>query len=208
MKLFLTNDHPAFTFPFLRPPNDIPIGCSNILGTRNDRLQLPVQVLRFLEESVGRDVVYVSFGSLVTMDQLPWFTEIIEILTKLDLRVIVRVGKGSVNKFPQSVLPLSWAPQKALLKSGELKLFISHYGNNGRLETIYYNVPVLCVPQFGDQPVNVEIINDQAERIWRNSEERGNIKPNRRISHNNDSQPRSLLRETEESIRRSGHRAG
>ena len=158
VKLFLTNDHPAFTFPFLRPPNDIPIGCSNILGTRNDPLQLPVQVLRFLEESVGRDVVYVSFGSLVVMDQLSWFTEIIDILTKLDLRVIVRVGKGSVNKFPESVLPLSWAPQKQLLRSGKLKLFISHCGNNGRLETIYYNVPVLCVPQFGDQPVNTEII--------------------------------------------------
>ena len=26
IKLYLTNDHPAFTFPFLRAPNDIPIG--------------------------------------------------------------------------------------------------------------------------------------------------------------------------------------
>ena len=158
IKLFLTNDHPAFTFPYLRPPNDIPVGCSNLLGSKKEPLKLSTKIEEFLEKSIGKDVVYVSFGSYVKMRFVSWFAELIDILAKQDLRIIVKVDEQDILSFPESVLPLSWAPQKDLLRSGQLKLFISHCGNNGRLETMYYNVPVLCIPQFGDQQVNSEII--------------------------------------------------
>ena len=158
IKLFLTNDHPAFTFPFLRPPNDIPIGCANLLGSQDDPIEFSPQIAQFLEESADKDVVYVSLGSYVKISEVSWYSELIDILIKLDLRVIVTVDKNFDSKFPKSVLPLTWAPQKDLLRSGKVKLFISHCGNNGRLETIFYNVPVLCIPLFGDQPVNAELI--------------------------------------------------
>ena len=158
IKLFLTNDHPAFTFPFLRSPNDIPVGCANLLGSKRHPVKFPPHITKFLKESAGKDVVYVSFGSYCEMNGVSWFLELMSILIKLDLRIIVKVGHNFNTEFPSSVLPLSWAPQKDLLKSGKLKLFVSHCGNNGRLETSFYNVPVLCIPQFADQPLNSEII--------------------------------------------------
>ena len=158
VKLFLTNDHPAFTFPFLRPPNDIPIGCANLLGSKEAPLNLSPEISKFLDESEGKDVVYVSFGSYVKSSEVSWYLDLIDILTEQDLRVIVKVDKSSDKKFPKSVLPLTWAPQKDLLRSGKIKFFVSHCGNNGRLEAMFYNVPVLCVPQFADQPVCAEII--------------------------------------------------
>ena len=158
VKLFLTNDHPAFTFPYLRAPNDIPIGCANLFETKNAPLKLSPQVTKFLEESEGKDVVYVSFGSYVKMSEVSWYSNLIDILITQDLRVIVKVDKFSDKEFSKSVLPLTWAPQKDLLRSGKIKFFVSHCGNNGRLEAMFYNVPVLCVPQFADQPVGAEIV--------------------------------------------------
>ena len=158
VKLFLTNDHPAFTFPFLRPPNDIPIGCATLLGSKSAPLEFSPQISWFLNNSVEKDVVYVSLGSYVKMRDVSWYSQLVEILTELNLRVIVKVDNNFEEEFPNSVLPLNWAPQKDLLRSGRMKLFISHCGNNGRIETIYYNVPVLCIPQYGDQPVNAELI--------------------------------------------------
>ena len=158
VKLFLTNGHPAFTFPFLSPPNNILIGCANLLGSKGAPLQFSPQISQFLNESVGKNVVYVSFGSYVKMRDVSWYSQLVQILTELDLRVIVKVDKNFEKEFPNSVLPLDWAPQKDLLRSGKIKLFVSHCGNNGIIETVYYNVPVLCIPQFADQPVNSEMV--------------------------------------------------
>ena len=158
MKLFLTNDHPVFTFPYLRAPTDIPIGCANLLGTKNAPLNLSPEISKFLEESEGKDVVYVSFGSYVKMSEVSWYSDLIDILITQDLRAIVKVDKFSDDKFPESILPLTWAPQKDLLRSGKIKFFVSHCGNNGRLEAMFYNVPVLCVPQFADQRLNSEVV--------------------------------------------------
>ena len=39
-----------------------------------------------------------------------------------------------------------------------MDFFISHCGNNGRVEAIYYNVPLLCIPLFGDQYYNARLV--------------------------------------------------
>ena len=128
------------------------------MGSKQNPIQFSENIQQFLEESAGLNVVYVSLGSYVNVSEVSWYSELIEILIKLNLRVIVKVSKDFDNAFPKSVLPLIWAPQKDLLRSGKVKLFISHCGNNGRVETIFYNVPVMCIPLFGDQSFNAEFI--------------------------------------------------
>jgi glucuronosyltransferase len=50
-------------------------------------------------------------------------------------------------------------PQKDLLASGRVDMFISHCGNNGRMESLFYGVPLLCVPLFGDQYYNARMVH-------------------------------------------------
>lgn len=42
-----------------------------------------------------------------------------------------------------------------------VKLFISHGGLGGVMESKYYGVPVLGIPLFGDQPGNVQMAVDE-----------------------------------------------
>ncbi|XP_050503699.1 UDP-glycosyltransferase UGT5-like [Diabrotica virgifera virgifera] len=47
-----------------------------------------------------------------------------------------------------------WFPQQDVLAHPNVKLFVTHGGLLSTLETIYYGVPVLTLPIFGDQKMN------------------------------------------------------
>ena len=78
-------------------------------------------------------------------------------LGKMNVRVVLKIKDTSVSLL-KNYMAMGWVPQVDLLASGKLDLFISHCGNNGRIELSYYNVPVLCVQLFADQLLNSEII--------------------------------------------------
>ena len=52
----------------------------------------------------------------------------------------------------------SWLPQKDLLGSGRVGFYISHCGNNGRIEGIFYHVPMICIPLMGDEYDNGRLV--------------------------------------------------
>ena len=158
IRLYFTNDHIALTFPFLRPPNDIAIGGFNLLSTHDDPPKFPTKVSEFIHESEQKPVVYISFGSLAPSGDSTWVDVIMKDLLSLDARVIMK--QKIIDSYnPNNVLLLPWAPQKELLMSGKITLFISHCGNNGRIEATFFNVPLLCVPLFADQPFNAKIVS-------------------------------------------------
>ena len=154
------NDHPAFSFPFLSPPNTFYLG----LFTLEDRplKPLPQDYQEFLANCPHKHTALVSFGSylqdITTFSGTP---TILKTLRKMDVCVIVKSEVDLSVKFDlpaEKFLHRSWIPQKDLLGSGRLDFFISHCGNNGRMEAIYYNVPVLCIPLFGDQYYNGRLV--------------------------------------------------
>eukprot|EP00116_Pleurobrachia_bachei_P003688 sb/3463950/ len=162
VKLILGNDQNAMSFPSLRAPNELQIGAINLLDSS------PPALSPELAEFVEPGVILLSFGSYVRTDgHWPWFQELITILENLDMRVVIKTNDDS--NLPNNFLPMSWIPQRSLLASGKVRLFISHCGNNGRLETIFYAVPVLCIPLFADQDFNAELIKFRGfgEKIWK-----------------------------------------
>ena len=81
--------------------------------------------------------------------------------TPSHLQMNICVVMKSKRKFElpsEKFLQKSWIPQKDLLGSAKLDFFISHCGNNGRMEAIFYNVPLLCVPLFADQYYNARLV--------------------------------------------------
>ena len=52
---------------------------------------------------------------------------------------------------PVNVMVVPWVPQQAVLAHNNTRLFITHCGMHGVLESIYYGVPMVGMPVFIDQ---------------------------------------------------------
>ena len=52
---------------------------------------------------------------------------------------------------PFNVMVVPWVPQQAVLAHNNTRLFITHCGMHGVLESIHYAVPMVGMPVFIDQ---------------------------------------------------------
>lgn len=59
---------------------------------------------------------------------------------------------------PENVMIGKWLPQDDILAHKNIKLFISHCGLGGTVESKYHGVPIVAIPIFGDQEGNAETI--------------------------------------------------
>lgn len=80
-----------------------------------------------------------------------------------------------VDKFKGQVASnikvMKWVPQNDVLGHHKTRLFFTHSGANGMAEASYHGVPMLCLPFFGDQYDNAQILKDSgmAEVVSLNS---------------------------------------
>ena len=113
---------------------------------------LPSEYDSFMNDSTSKAIVLVSFGSMVY-----WYPEKLAILLietfKLlpEYRFIWKFPNDHQLEMPENVMAVKWMKQNELLTKKQMKLFITHSGNNGQFEAIYHGVPMLAVPLFTDQ---------------------------------------------------------
>lgn len=69
---------------------------------------------------------------------------------KLDESAVVPSHKAS------DVLIQSWVPQQSVLAHPNVKLFVTHGGLLSTMESIYHGKPVIGIPIFGDQYLNMK----------------------------------------------------
>ena len=153
-------DHPAVGFPYLLPPNTFSLGFFHL---KTHQLNpLPDDLNNFIANCPYHNIVYLSFGSFfANIKSFKHTATMLEVLAASNACLILKFAETIEDQFgfaKDQVLAKSWIPQKDLLGSGKISFFVSHCGNNGRLESIFYNVPLLCIPLFAEQVHNAAIV--------------------------------------------------
>ncbi|XP_034482868.1 UDP-glucuronosyltransferase 2B1-like [Drosophila innubila] len=157
-ELILLGQH--FTLSYARPymPNMIEVGGIHI---SNKPKPIPEDIKQFIE-SAPEGVIYFSLGSNVKSKNLPKETR--EILLKvfggLKQRVLWKFEDDQLPNKPRNVFISKWFPQSDILAHPKVRLFISHGGLLSTIESVYYGKPILGLPVFYDQFMNVKRATD------------------------------------------------
>ncbi|KAE8718065.1 7-deoxyloganetic acid glucosyltransferase [Hibiscus syriacus] len=132
--------------------------------------------ISWLDKQQNRSVVYVSFGSIMSMKR----EELIEIWyglvnSKSKFLFVVRpnsvIGKDGegedvvkelFDKTKNQGYIVDWAPQEAVLNHAAVGGFLTHSGWNSTLESIIAGVPMICSPYFADQQLNSRVVSE----VW------------------------------------------
>ncbi len=97
-------------------------------------------------------LIYISMGT-VNNDMLPFYKACISALRDTDYQVIMSVGNlVSIEDFgelPENISVFSHVDQIAVLKKADV--FVSHCGMNGVSESLYFEVPLVMLPQTSEQ---------------------------------------------------------
>ena len=146
----------------------VPASCSSLL--EQDR-----SCISWLDAHPSKSVLYVSFGSLIAIDE----AEFIEIAwglanSRQPFLWVTRPGlvrdsdgpallpKGFLEMVADRGRIISWAPQEEVLAHPAIGGFWTHSGWNSTLESICEGVPMICLPQFGDQRSNARYVAE----VW------------------------------------------
>ena len=62
---------------------------------------------------------------------------------------------GKFDKLPANVRTEKWVSQQDILSHKNIKLFITHGGLLSTMESIHYGVPLIGMPCFADQFMNM-----------------------------------------------------
>ncbi|KAL6888165.1 hypothetical protein ACP4OV_009191 [Aristida adscensionis] len=124
----------------------------------------------WLDEKAPRSVVFVSFGSLVTLsqDQVAEVAEGLYNSGKAFLWVVRasetwKIPASFVEKAKETGLVVTWSPQFEVLAHGAIGCFMTHCGWNSVIEGLGIGVPMVAMPQWADQPMNAKYVED----VWR-----------------------------------------
>ncbi|XP_075232021.1 UDP-glycosyltransferase UGT5-like isoform X1 [Lycorma delicatula] len=121
--------------------------------------KIPQDLEKFINES-SHGVIYFCMGSMLKASTLPEEKrlDLIEVFSKLPQRVLWKWETETMPDKPDNVKLLKWMPQRDVLAHPNIKIFISHGGLLGTTEAVYSGVPIIGMPFYGDQAVNVEAV--------------------------------------------------
>ncbi|XP_069681772.1 UDP-glycosyltransferase UGT5-like isoform X2 [Periplaneta americana] len=155
--LVLVNTHFSLNWPRPLVPGVVEVGGIHIKPAK--KLQKDLE--SYLNDA-KHGVIYFSMGSLMRGDTLPQKTReaFMQAFSELPQRVLWKWEGEDLPGQPPNVKTMSWLPQFDVLNHPNLVLFICHAGILSVIEAVHAGVPVLGIPVFGDQFVNVRTLEE------------------------------------------------
>ncbi|KAK9071119.1 hypothetical protein SSX86_009687 [Deinandra increscens subsp. villosa] len=130
--------------------------------------------LEWLDSKPPSSVVYVSFGSVVNLNQEQVTEMAYGVLnSRVSFLWVMRNGVTttgeSAGKLPEGFLEeagergmvVQWSPQAYVLAHPSVSCFVTHCGWNSTLEALSSGVPIVAFPQWGDQVTDAKYIVDE-----------------------------------------------
>ncbi|KAL0868324.1 hypothetical protein ABMA27_007848 [Loxostege sticticalis] len=151
--LMFGNSHYSSGRPVRLPQNYIPIAGYHI----DDEVKPLPEDLQKIMDTAEHGVIYFSMGSMIKSSSMPEEVKkgFLDTLGSLKQTVIWKFEEMLPNR-PKNVHIVKWAPQQSILAHPNCILFISHGGLLSTSEALHYGVPIIGMPMFADQFINVD----------------------------------------------------
>ncbi|XP_037928633.1 UDP-glycosyltransferase UGT5-like [Teleopsis dalmanni] len=117
---------------------------------------LPEDLQTFLDEA-EYGAIYFALGSNVQSKDMPdeKLKMFLRVFSSIKQRVIWKFENESIPDLPKNVLIRKWLPQSDILAHPNTKLFITHGGLFSTQEGVHHAVPMLGIPFYCDQHLNM-----------------------------------------------------
>jgi MGT family glycosyltransferase len=151
--MMLVNSHFSINHPRPTMPDVVEIGGVHCRPGR----ELPKDLEEFMSSSKD-GVILFSLGSIFKGQDMPEETRkaFLNAFARLKQRVLWKWDFGDMTDLPPNVKLSKWLPVQDILAHPKTKLFITHGGLLSTQEAIYHGVPLVGVPLFGDQDLNIK----------------------------------------------------
>ncbi|KAJ6868871.1 UDP-glycosyltransferase 74E2-like [Populus alba x Populus x berolinensis] len=127
------------------------------------------QCLTWLATKPPRSVIYVSFGSMgnISAEQVEEIAWGLKASNRSFLWILKESEKklptGFLNSVGETGMVVSWCNQLEVLAHQAIGCFVTHCGWNSTLEGLGLGVPMVCVTERADQPMNAKFVED----VWK-----------------------------------------
>ncbi|XP_049840948.1 UDP-glycosyltransferase UGT5-like [Schistocerca gregaria] len=152
ISLVLVNAHLGTHHPEAHVPAVVPVGGMQVRPPQ----PLPKDIQDYLD-SAPQGVIYMCLGTNVRSDKLGenQLRAFLEAFQELPQKVLWKWESDSLPGQPTNVKIIKWAPQNDILAHPNVKAFVSHGGLLSTSEAAQRWLPVVGVPFFADQHVNL-----------------------------------------------------
>ncbi|XP_069697670.1 UDP-glycosyltransferase UGT5-like [Periplaneta americana] len=150
--LIFLNHH--FSISYTRPlmPNIVQVGGLHVKPPK----ELPQDLKKYLDEATD-GVIYFSMGSNLRSSQMPDYKRdaFLKVFSELKQRVLWKWETDNLPGKSSNVKISQWFPQSDILAHPNVRMFMTHGGLLSTQEALNRGVPLLGIPVFGDQTLNM-----------------------------------------------------
>lgn len=127
-----------------------------LLSTTPNSLKFSLYFQRYLDNST-HGAIYFSLGTYIHSTDIPsgHIKILLNAFAKLKQNVLWKYENATIGaELPPNVRISKWLPQNDIFAHANIKLIITHGGIFSTQEGVYWGIPLLFIPIFGDQHRN------------------------------------------------------